>query len=121
MIGLIFGAEDFGKEMGLPLRRDGEARDLIYARSAFVCAAARLGHADAVLLGGGIGEHMPAIRAEILGGLDELGLRLDSSLNQRQREGDGRISSEDSRIDAWALATDEESVIARDAIALLNR
>jgi citrate lyase subunit beta/citryl-CoA lyase len=40
VIGLIFGAEDFGKEMGLPLRREGEARDLIYARSALVCAAA---------------------------------------------------------------------------------
>jgi len=40
VIGLIFGAEDFGKELGLPLRREGEARDLLYARSAFVCAAA---------------------------------------------------------------------------------
>ncbi|HWP83972.1 MAG TPA: CoA ester lyase [Terriglobia bacterium] len=40
VIGLIFGAEDFGKEIGLPLRREGEARDLLYARSAFVCAAA---------------------------------------------------------------------------------
>jgi citrate lyase subunit beta/citryl-CoA lyase len=40
VMGLIFGAEDFGKEMGLPLRREGEARDLIYARSALVCAAA---------------------------------------------------------------------------------
>ena len=40
VIGLIFGAEDFGKEMGLPLRREGEARDLLYARSALVCSAA---------------------------------------------------------------------------------
>jgi citrate lyase subunit beta / citryl-CoA lyase len=40
VIGLIFGAEDFGKEMGLPLRREGEARELLYARSVFVCAAA---------------------------------------------------------------------------------
>jgi len=40
VIGLIFGAEDIGKEMGLPLRREGEARDLLYARSAIVCAAA---------------------------------------------------------------------------------
>lgn len=39
VIGLIFGAEDFGREMGLPLRREGEARDLLYARSAFVTAA----------------------------------------------------------------------------------
>ena len=43
VIGLIFGAEDFGKEMGLPLRREGEARDLLYARSAFVCSAAAAG------------------------------------------------------------------------------
>jgi citrate lyase subunit beta/citryl-CoA lyase len=40
VIGLIFGAEDFGRELGLPLRREGEARDLLYARSAFICAAA---------------------------------------------------------------------------------
>jgi len=39
VIGLIFGAEDFGRELGLPLRREGEARDLLYARSEFVCAA----------------------------------------------------------------------------------
>lgn len=38
--GLIFGAEDFGREIGLPTSREGEARDLIYARSAVVVAAA---------------------------------------------------------------------------------
>jgi citrate lyase subunit beta / citryl-CoA lyase len=38
--GLIFGAEDFGREIGLPTVREGEARDLIYARSAIVVAAA---------------------------------------------------------------------------------
>jgi citrate lyase subunit beta/citryl-CoA lyase len=38
--GLLFGAEDFGREIGLPTVREGEARDLIYARSALVIAAA---------------------------------------------------------------------------------
>jgi citrate lyase subunit beta/citryl-CoA lyase len=38
--GLLFGAEDFGRELGLPTVREGEARDLIYARSAMVVAAA---------------------------------------------------------------------------------
>ena len=38
--GLMFGAEDFGREIGLPAVREGEARDLIYARSATVIAAA---------------------------------------------------------------------------------
>jgi citrate lyase subunit beta / citryl-CoA lyase len=40
VVGMIFGAEDFGRELGLPLQRQGEARDLLYARSAFACAAA---------------------------------------------------------------------------------
>ena len=40
VIGLIFGAEDFSRELGLPLHREGEARDLLYARSAIVIAAA---------------------------------------------------------------------------------
>jgi citrate lyase subunit beta/citryl-CoA lyase len=38
--GLLFGAEDFGREIGLPAIREGEARDLIYARSALAVAAA---------------------------------------------------------------------------------
>jgi citrate lyase subunit beta / citryl-CoA lyase len=38
--GLIFGAEDFTREMNLPVRRDAESVDLIYARSAIAIAAA---------------------------------------------------------------------------------
>jgi citrate lyase subunit beta/citryl-CoA lyase len=40
VIGLMFGAEDFGLDLGLPTNREGEARELIYARSAMVVAAA---------------------------------------------------------------------------------
>lgn len=47
VVGLLFGAEDFSRELSLPLRRDGEARDLIYARSALVTAAA-CAHVQAV-------------------------------------------------------------------------
>jgi len=47
IVGLIFGAEDFGREIGLPTVREGEARDLIYARSAIVVAAAAA-HVQAV-------------------------------------------------------------------------
>jgi citrate lyase subunit beta/citryl-CoA lyase len=45
--GLLFGAEDFGREIGLPAVREGEARDLIYARSAMVIAAASV-HVQAI-------------------------------------------------------------------------
>ncbi len=47
VIGLMFGAEDFGRELGLPTAREGEARDMIYARSALVVAAASA-HVQAV-------------------------------------------------------------------------
>ncbi len=47
VIGLLFGAEDFSRELSLPLRREGEARDLVYARSALVTAAA-CAHVQAV-------------------------------------------------------------------------
>jgi citrate lyase subunit beta/citryl-CoA lyase len=40
VIGLMFGAEDFGRELGLPTSREAEARDMLYARSAMVIAAA---------------------------------------------------------------------------------
>jgi citrate lyase subunit beta/citryl-CoA lyase len=43
----MFGAEDFGREIGLPTVREGEARDLIHARSALVIAAASA-HVQAV-------------------------------------------------------------------------
>jgi citrate lyase subunit beta/citryl-CoA lyase len=47
VIGLLFGAEDFSRELGLPLRREGEARDLTYARSGLATAAAAA-HVQAV-------------------------------------------------------------------------
>jgi citrate lyase subunit beta/citryl-CoA lyase len=40
MMGLMFGAEDFGLDIGLSTNRQGEGRELIYARSAIVVAAA---------------------------------------------------------------------------------
>jgi len=47
IMGLIFGAEDFTREMNLPIRREAEAVDMIYARSAIATAAAAA-HVQAV-------------------------------------------------------------------------
>lgn len=47
VMGLMFGAEDFGRELGLPTAREAEARDMLYARSAMVVAAASA-HVQAV-------------------------------------------------------------------------
>jgi len=47
VVGLMFGAEDFGREMGLPTVREGEARDMLYARSSMAVSAASA-HVQAV-------------------------------------------------------------------------
>ncbi len=39
VVGLMFGAEDFSLDLGLPPNREAEARELIHARSAIVVAA----------------------------------------------------------------------------------
>lgn len=40
VMGLMFGTEDFSRELNLPLRREAEAVDLFFARSSIVTAAA---------------------------------------------------------------------------------
>jgi citrate lyase subunit beta/citryl-CoA lyase len=40
VIGLLVGAEDLGKELGLPFRREAEASELLFQRSTLVVAAA---------------------------------------------------------------------------------
>ncbi len=40
VVAIMFGAEDYALDLGLGTRREGEARELLYARSAIVVAAA---------------------------------------------------------------------------------
>ncbi len=50
LVGLMFGAEDLAKDLGLPTQRVAEASELIYARSALVvgAASAHIGAIDGV-------------------------------------------------------------------------
>lgn len=82
---------------------------------------AALGGADAIVFGGGIGEHNPEIRARILGGLEELGIRLDPARNQSARGADHRISTDASRIEVHVMVVDEGRVLAEEAEILLNK
>lgn len=80
--------------------------------------AAVLGGIDTVVIGGGIGENSPAIRARICAGLDWLGMTLDPEANANCIGAPGRISTEDSRIGFHVIPVDEERIIAR---ATFNR
>ena len=78
---------------------------------------ATMGGAEAVVFTGGIGENSAEIRAKICGNLDWMGLELDSDRNAAHTGGrEGIITSNQSRLAAYVIPTDEELLIARDTV-----
>lgn len=75
-----------------------------------------MGGADAIVFTGGIGENQPEIRAQICEGLEWAGLRLDYDKNNQMAGSEGQISTNDSRLQAFVIPTDEELLIARDTV-----
>lgn len=80
-----------------------------------------LGHCDAVVFTGGIGEKAGAIRARVLDGLDRLGLVFDPQRNEQLSDGPFRISTDGSRTQVWVIPTNEELMIARDVWRLTRK
>jgi acetate kinase len=67
--------------------------------------------AEAVVFTGGIGENAPEIRRRVCEGFGWAGLMLEP---ERNRQNGLRISTDDSRVAAYAIPTDEERLIARE-------
>ena len=81
---------------------------------------AEMNGADAVLLGGGIGENSPDVRARICRELEWFGLAVHDERNAELVDRkEGRFSTDDSRLHAWVIPTDEELLIARDTVRLI--
>ena len=78
-----------------------------------------MGGADAVIFTGGIGENSPEIRARICAGMEWAGLKIDAAKNQQTVAREGLISTDDSRLLAYAIPTDEELLIARDTVRVI--
>ena len=81
--------------------------------------------ADAIVFGGGIGEHSPEIRAQVCAGMEWCGLHIDPVCNEQAinlRPGDAvKISGDESSIAAYVVATDEETLIAQETIRCLEQ
>src|SRR5262249_13315329 len=83
---------------------------------------AAMGGLDTVIFTGGIGQGSAIVRALALQGLECMGITLDP---QRNREARGfeevcRISTDDSKIAVLVVPTDEERMMARDALRALS-
>jgi acetate kinase len=81
---------------------------------------AAIGGAKAVVFSGGISENSPQVRAKICAGMEWCGLSLDTDRNFKVVGSEDRISSFGSKLDVYVVPTDEEVLIARDTIAILQ-
>ena len=81
---------------------------------------AAMGGADAIVFTGGIGENSPDVRARICANMEWAGLTLDASRNQETVGREGQISTDDSKLLAYAIPTDEELLIARDTVRVIR-
>jgi acetate kinase len=81
---------------------------------------AAMGGADAIVFTGGIGENSAEVRARICADMAWAGLRIDSARNQQMVGHEGKISTDDSKLLAFAIPTDEELLIARDTVRVIK-
>ncbi len=77
-----------------------------------------LGGADVICFTAGIGENSVPIRMRVMEKLACLGIKLDATVKVGSEL--TKISTEDSLVDCYVLATDEELMIARDTLDLIK-
>jgi acetate kinase len=78
------------------------------------------GRPDAIVFGGGIGEHSDWMRERICAGLEWLGIELDCARNRAANGREAEISRSGSRIKLFLIPLDEELYMARAAARLLH-
>ncbi|MDR0804795.1 MAG: acetate kinase [Oscillospiraceae bacterium] len=82
--------------------------------------AAVMGGLDAVIFTGGIGENDKSVRADVINGLEFLGLSVDPDRNNTRGEL-AEISAEGSKVKVFVVPTNEELLIARDTLELTQK
>ena len=78
-----------------------------------------LGGCDAIVFTAGVGENSAAVRRQVIEGLSVLGVKLDYDKNEIRGKVQ-KISASDSSIKVYVIPTDEELMIARDTLELIN-
>ncbi|RLD46951.1 MAG: acetate kinase [Bacteroidetes bacterium] len=82
--------------------------------------AAIMGGVDAIVFTGGIGENADETRENVLDGLEFLGINFNNEANKGLRGKEINLCHKDSKVQVWVIPTNEELVIARDTIEILE-
>jgi acetate kinase len=72
-----------------------------------------MGGLDSIVFTGGIGEHDPFTRDEVLANLQGVGISVDASLNEAKERGIRRISTPESRAAVYVIPAEEDLMIAQ--------
>ena len=75
---------------------------------------AALNGVDAIAFAAGIGENTPGLRADVCKNLSFLGVKIDEEVNNATFGETKRISTDDSKVAVFVIATNEELMIARE-------
>ena len=83
---------------------------------------ASMGGLDTVIFTGGVGQGSAVVRALALQGLECMGITLDDKRNREASSDEiSRISTDDSKVSVLVVPTDEERMMAREALRALSR
>ena len=125
----LFGISEYSSDMRDILDRcDLQDEKAVIARDKYVRRVVDyiaqyyvlLGGADVITFTAGVGENSIPVRRQICEELACLGVKID--LDQNNKRGEVvKISTDDSSIAVYVIPTDEELMIARDTLDLINR
>ena len=82
--------------------------------------AAAMGGVDIIVWTAGVGENQTDVRLDACADLEFLGIKMDAERNKVRGE-EAIISADDSKVKVCVIPTDEELVIAKDTMALLEK
>ena len=126
LLGLYGGSADM-RDLTEAIQRDDARAQLaleVYCyrvRKYIGAYLAVLNGVEAIIFGGGVGEHSPCVRAKILQEMGWSDIRLDAEANAGAIGTESRISEEKSGVAIWVLPVDEAAVIAKAVAATVCR
>ena len=125
----LYGMSEYSSDMRDILEKcDEQDEKAIVARNKYVRRVVDyiaqyyvlLGGADVIVFTAGVGENSIPVRRQICEELACLGVKIDLDKNNIRSEV-VKISTDDSSIEVYVIPTDEELMIARDTLRLINR
>ena len=81
---------------------------------------AAMGGADAIIFTGGIGENDAQTRAEVCCDMEYMGVVMDDELNANDSRKESVVSAADSKVKVMVIPTNEEIMIARDTLEVVQ-